>query len=109
MNDVAGRKLAGPRYDRLSRRAAPVAITDSPALRQDGGAASAVDRPVNSASPQERRVRGVDDRVDLLVRDVSREIRDVSQEKGESNTVVGVVSRGAILVARASSIRALFS
>ena len=63
-----------------TNRAAPFAITDFPALRQDGRAAAAVDRPVDSASPQERRIRGIDDRVDVLV-------RDVSLEKRESNTV----------------------
>jgi hypothetical protein len=76
MNDMARRKLPGPGHDGPSGRASAVAIVDSPALRQDRWPAAAMDRPVDSASSEQRRVRRVDDRIDGLFRDVPLEERD---------------------------------
>src|SRR5262245_65438126 len=57
-------------------RVACVAASEAPALREDRRAAGTVDRAVDAAAAEERRVRGVHDRVDLLPRDVALRERD---------------------------------
>ena len=69
----AGGEVPGSGRDRLADRQ-PVRVrrpAQQPALLQQRGPAAAVDRAVHAATTQQRRVRGVDDRIDdLLGRDV---------------------------------------
>jgi hypothetical protein len=58
-------------------RVADVAAAEQAALLQDRRPARAVDRPVHSPTTEQARVRGVDDRVDGLRRDVAA--RDLDQ------------------------------
>ena len=67
MDHVSRREVAGRR--RL--RVAGLAASEEPRLGEDRRPAHAMDRPVDASAAQERRVRGVDDRIDLLLRDVA--------------------------------------
>jgi hypothetical protein len=51
--------------------AAVVRSTQLAAGRQDGRTAAPMDRAVHAASAKERRIRGIDDRVDVLLGDVA--------------------------------------
>jgi hypothetical protein len=66
VNDVPRSKPSGAR--RLG--VTGVATTQQAALREQLGPGRAVDRTVDSAPAEEARVRGIDDRVDVLLRDV---------------------------------------
>ena len=67
MNDVSRAKATGAR--RL--RVAGVAAAQQPALRQQLGPRRAMDCTVDAAAAEQARVRGVDDGVDALLRDVA--------------------------------------
>src|SRR4051794_10594815 len=67
VDDVTCRQVSGPCRLRVARLAAP----EPAAFLQDGGAAGAMDRSVDPAAAEQARVRGVDDRVDVLLRDVA--------------------------------------
>jgi hypothetical protein len=67
VDHVSRRKVAGARCLGV----AGVAAAESPALREDRRPARAVDRAVDAASPEQRRIRRVDDRVHFLLGDVT--------------------------------------
>ena len=78
MDDPPGRQLARGGRDRLADgqavgvRAGP----QFPARGQDRRAAAAVDRPVHAPAAEQRPVRRVDHRIDLLLGDVTADQRD---------------------------------
>jgi len=61
------------------------AAAEGPALGNELRAGSAVNRAVDASATEQRRVRGVDDRVDRLKRDVSERRFD---DRGHAETVV---------------------
>ena len=65
-------ELAGARRLHVARRATAEVAT----LVEDGGAARTVNRAVDTASAEQCGVRRVDDRVDLLFRDVAEDELD---------------------------------
>ena len=54
----------------------PLGSADPPALLEDRGTAAAMDRAVHAAAAEQRRVRRVHDRVDVLLGDVAFEEND---------------------------------
>jgi hypothetical protein len=58
-----------------------VAAAELPALGQDLGTARPMDRAVDPAAAEQARVRRVDDRVDLLFRDVAANGLDHETER----------------------------
>jgi hypothetical protein len=75
VDDPARREVAGGRRHGPADRQA-TAVVPGPqraALRQDRRAALAVDRAVDAAAAEQRRVRGVDDRVHAFGGDVARD------------------------------------
>ena len=67
VDDEPGRKLAAAGRLGVARFAA----SEAPALLKDRPPAGAVDRTVDAAAAEQARVRGVDDRVDLLLRQIA--------------------------------------
>jgi hypothetical protein len=67
VDHVPGGQIAGGRRFRV----AGLAPTEPAALLEDRRPAGAVDRAVHASAAEERRVRGIHDRVDLLLRDVA--------------------------------------
>ena len=60
MNDVLGRQPVALRQLRVAR----IALAEKSAFVQQLGSGGAMDRSVDPASAEERRVRGIDDGVD---------------------------------------------
>jgi hypothetical protein len=67
VDDVPGRQVPG----RGRLRIAGLTAAEEPALREDRGAAGAMDGAVDAAATEQRAVRRVDDRVDFLGREVA--------------------------------------
>jgi hypothetical protein len=67
VDDPARRQIPGGRRLRISR----LASAETAALLEDRRSARAMDGAVDTAAAEEGRIRCVDDRVDLLLRDVA--------------------------------------
>ena len=92
VDDVTRQKIAGG--GRL--RVAGLAAAEQPAFLQDRGPTAAMDGPVHTAAPEQRRVRGVHDRVDLLGRNVALRER-YSFRFGHTITVSEAIGSRAML------------
>ena len=71
VDDVAARKPTGRGENGFPGGKRTLLGADPPALFEDRGTARAMDGAVDAAAAQERRVRGVDDGVDVLAREVA--------------------------------------
>src|SRR5690606_1751802 len=78
VDHVARRQPVAPGDAHLAGRAA----AEAPALLEQLGTRGAVDRAVDAASTEERRIRGVDDRVDGERRDVRTERLELRRHAG---------------------------
>src|SRR6185369_1967473 len=69
-------KVSGGRRNGAAGRATALLGPDPVAFEHDRGAARAMDRSIHAAAADQARVGGVDDRVDLLLRDVADDERE---------------------------------
>src|SRR5260370_42279514 len=83
MNNVEGRQLARGRHSRFAGWQ-PVGKPGAANLAtcfEDFRSAGAMNRAVNSTAAEQRRIRGVHDRIDILARDVTHDDADTTSEK----------------------------